>query len=86
MTKEPYRRYITRSDHITHSKGKSRASTFIQVDEDFGIGVDSHTWHILKRHRYKATERWESILWYATFEQRVHGPWQRAVQTCGGKT
>jgi hypothetical protein len=69
-----------------HSKRTKPASTFIQIDQDYAIGSDSYSWHILKRHRYKGTERWEPVLWYATLEQCVHGLWQRAVQRCGAQS
>jgi hypothetical protein len=44
MSKESCREYIT---HDQNNCTKP-ASTFVQVDDDFTIGVDSHSWHILQ--------------------------------------
>jgi hypothetical protein len=59
---------------------------FIEIDELYALGSDSYSWPILKRRGYKDSHKWKAILWYATFEQCVHGLWQRAVQTCGAQS
>ncbi|MDQ4148027.1 MAG: hypothetical protein M3120_10200, partial [Pseudomonadota bacterium] len=74
------------SSTYNHSNCKRPASTFIRIDEQYAIGADSHSWHILQRRRYKDGYKWEPILWFGTLEQCVHGLWQRSVQTCGAQS
>ncbi len=62
---------------------QSPAKTFIQVDEQYAIGADAYSWHILERHRYKGGHRWEPILWFATLEHCANALTDLAVRTCG---
>ncbi len=62
---------------------RKRPAIFIQIDEQYAIGSDAHSWHILERHRYKGAHRWEPISWYGSLEQCVNGLADKAVRTCG---
>ncbi|HKF93202.1 MAG TPA: helix-turn-helix domain-containing protein [Gammaproteobacteria bacterium] len=44
------------------------AATFVQVDEDYALGTDSISYHVLQRKSSKDNYRWEPIAWYATVE------------------
>ena len=45
-----------------HSTRKRPASTFIPINEQYAIGADSHSWHVLQRRGYKGGHRREPIL------------------------
>jgi hypothetical protein len=37
------------SSTFNHSNRKTSTSTFIQVDAQYAVGADSHSWHVLQR-------------------------------------
>ncbi len=78
---------VVRAGQRDDTKARAKpASTFFQLDESYAIGGDAHSWHVLRRHRYKGGYRWEPILWYASLEQCIHALADRAVRTCGATT
>lgn len=68
------------------NNSKQCPATRIQIDAAYAIGADSHSWHILKRHRYKGGYRSEPIAWYATLDQCVNSFADRAVGLSGAQT
>lgn len=69
-----------------HNNSKPRPATRIQIDADYAIGADSHSWFILQRKHRKTGDTWEPIAWYATLEQCVNGFADRAVRLSGAQT
>jgi hypothetical protein len=63
-----------------------RPATFIPIDEQTALGADAHASHILKRHRYKGSFRWEPIAWYVTLEQCINALADRAVRLSCAQT
>jgi hypothetical protein len=71
-----------------HGKAPSNRSTktCIPIDEQYAIGADAHSWHVMERRRYKGGCRWELVTWHTTLEQCVNALADRAVRTCGAQT
>jgi hypothetical protein len=72
--------------HSSKTPRNRPTSTFIQVDEQYAIGADAHSWHILHRRNYKGGYKWEPILWYGSLEQCVHALREMVVRTCKAQT
>ena len=49
----------------------------IQINDDFALGADQYSWHILKRNKRKrngkSVEEWEAVKWYTTLENAITG-------------
>ena len=49
----------------------------IQISNDYAIGADQYSWHILKRktrkRNGKSVEEWKAIKWYSTLENAITG-------------
>lgn len=71
---------------VTKHPRKNRASTFLQIDEQYAIGADAHGWHILKKRQYKGAPRWEPCLWYSSLEACVNALADLAVRTSGAQS
>jgi len=65
---------------------KQTAATFVQVVEDYALGADSMSYHVLQRKSSKDNYHWEPIAWYPTLEQCVNALADRAVRTCGAQS
>ena len=58
----------------TSSQGKK---TFIPIDQDYAIGADQYSWHLLKRKSRKrdgeSVTEWQPIKWFISLESAVNG-------------
>jgi len=54
---------------------KNRVETLIYIDENYSLGADWHSWHIIKRvnRNGKPTDKWRPVKWYATLDGALDG-------------
>lgn len=49
----------------------------IQINQQFALGSDRHAWTIkekvTRKRKGRLVEEWQTILWFASIEQAVHG-------------
>ena len=58
----------------------------IPIDNQFAIGADQHSWHLMKRVTRKrddnATDEWRPIRWYTSLQDACNGYAQLRLRTC----